>query len=119
MLEPFAAWDGEDFCGLPVLLKAQGKCTTDHISMAGPWLRYRGHLENISGNLYLGAVNAFTGAVGEGKNQLDGSPGRSPTSPPPTTPPASAGLWWATATSARVRRGSTPPWSPASGGARR
>ncbi len=73
VLEPFAPWDGKDFADLPVLLKAQGKCTTDHISMAGPWLRYRGHLENISGNLYLGAVNAFTGAVGEGKNQLDGS----------------------------------------------
>ena len=78
LLEPFAAWDGEDFHGLPVLLKAQGKCTTDHISMAGPWLRYRGHLENISGNLYLGAVNAFTGAVGEGKNQLDGATGSFP-----------------------------------------
>ncbi|HEC08883.1 MAG TPA: aconitate hydratase [Acidimicrobiales bacterium] len=71
LLEPFPAWDGEDFVDLPLLLKAQGKCTTDHISMAGPWLRYRGHLENISGNLYLGAVNAFTGAVGEGKDQLD------------------------------------------------
>ena len=59
-LAPFPAWDGEDFEGLPILLKAQGKCTTDHISMAGPWLRYRGHLENISGNLYSGAVNAFT-----------------------------------------------------------
>ncbi len=73
LLEPFSPWDGQDFTDLPVLLKAQGKCTTDHISMAGPWLRYRGHLENISGNLYLGAVNAFTGAVGEGKNQLDGT----------------------------------------------
>ena len=58
--------------GLPVLMKAQGKCTTDHISAAGPWLKYRGHLENISGNLFLGVVNAFTGAVGEGKDQLDG-----------------------------------------------
>ncbi|WP_419919299.1 aconitate hydratase [Candidatus Poriferisocius sp.] len=78
VLEPFAPWDGKDFCDLPVLLKALGKCTTDHISMAGPWLRYRGHLENISGNLYLGVVNAFTGAVGEGKNQLDGSTGPFP-----------------------------------------
>jgi len=73
LLEPFAAWDGKDFDDLPILLKAKGKCTTDHISMAGPWLKYRGHLENISGNLFLGAVNAFTGAVGEGKDQLDGS----------------------------------------------
>ena len=54
-------------------MKAQGKCTTDHISAAGPWLKYRGHLENISGNLFLGVVNAFTGATGEGKDQLDGS----------------------------------------------
>ena len=72
LLEPFAAWDGQDFLDLPILLKAKGKCTTDHISMAGPWLKYRGHLENISGNLFLGAVNAFTDAVGEGKDQLDG-----------------------------------------------
>ena len=71
-LEPFAAWDGRDFENLPVLLKAAGKCTTDHISAAGPWLRYRGHLENISGNLFAGAVNAFGGAVGEGKDQTDG-----------------------------------------------
>lgn len=59
-LEPFPAWDGNDLEGLPILLKAQGKCTTDHISMAGPWLRYRGHLENISGNLFLSAANALT-----------------------------------------------------------
>ncbi|MFN8053438.1 MAG: aconitate hydratase [Acidimicrobiales bacterium] len=73
LLEPFAPWDGQDFLDLPILLKAKGKCTTDHISMAGPWLKYRGHLENISGNLFLGAVNAFTDAVGEGKDQLDGT----------------------------------------------
>jgi aconitate hydratase len=71
LLEPFEAWDGKDFTDLPILVKATGKCTTDHISMAGPWLKYRGHLENISGNLFLGAVNAFTGAAGEGKDQLD------------------------------------------------
>ena len=59
LLEPFPAWDGKDFTGLQVLLKAAGKCTTDHISPAGPWLRYRGHLENISGNLFIGANNAF------------------------------------------------------------
>jgi len=73
LLEPFAAWDGKDYLDLPVLMKAQGKCTTDHISAAGKWLTYRGHLENISGNLFIGVVNAFTGAVGEGKDQLDGS----------------------------------------------
>ncbi len=60
-LEPFLPWDGKDFDKLPILLKAKGKCTTDHISMAGPWLKFRGHLENISGNLYLGAISAFTG----------------------------------------------------------
>ena len=61
LLDPFPAWDGEDYDGLPVLVKAKGKFTTDHISMAGPWLKYRGHLENISGNLYLGAVSAYEG----------------------------------------------------------
>ncbi len=72
LLEPFPPWDGKDFMEMPILVKAAGKCTTDHISAAGPWLKYRGHLENISGNLFLGAVNAFSGAVGEGKDQLDG-----------------------------------------------
>jgi aconitate hydratase len=72
LLQPFAAWDGQDFLDLPVLLKAKGKCTTDHISAAGKWLRFRGHLENISGNLFEAAVNAFTGAAGLGKDQLDG-----------------------------------------------
>ncbi|MCU1486664.1 MAG: aconitate hydratase, partial [Actinomycetia bacterium] len=72
LLEPFAPWDGNDYVDLPILVKAKGKCTTDHISAAGPWLKYRGHLENISGNLFLGAVNAFTGEAGYGKDQLDG-----------------------------------------------
>ena len=72
LLEPFAAWDGNDFIGMPVLMKAQGKCTTDHISAAGKWLTYRGHLENISGNLFIGAVNAFTNAVGEGTSAING-----------------------------------------------
>ena len=73
LLTPFPAWNGNDYEGLPVLVKATGKFTTDHISMAGPWLKYRGHLENISGNLYLGAVNAYEGyEVGYGKNQLTG-----------------------------------------------
>jgi len=73
LLEAFPAWDGNDLLGLPVLMKAQGKCTTDHISAAGKWLTYRGHLENISGNLFLGVVNAFIGAVGEGKDVTDGA----------------------------------------------
>ncbi|MDG2429089.1 MAG: aconitate hydratase [Acidimicrobiales bacterium] len=72
LLTPFAAWDGEDLTDLTVLVKASGKCTTDHISMAGPWLKYRGHLENISGNVYMGAVNAFTGEVGTGWDATDG-----------------------------------------------
>lgn len=66
LLEPFSAWDGKDFDNLVVLMKAKGKCTTDHISAAGPWLKYRGHLENISGNLFLGANNAF--AQGDGSS---------------------------------------------------
>lgn len=72
LLTPFEAWDGKDLKGLTVLVKAQGKCTTDHISMAGPWLKYRGHLENISGNVYMGAVNAYTGEVGTGWDATDG-----------------------------------------------
>jgi aconitate hydratase len=74
LLQPFPAWDGEDFTGLQVLLKAAGKCTTDHISPAGPWLRYRGHLENISGNLFIGANNAFAlDEPGLGVDARDGS----------------------------------------------
>ena len=71
-LEPFPAWDGEDYVEVPVLLKAKGKCTTDHISPAGPWLRFRGHLNNLSDNMFLGAVNAYTGEAGVGLNQLLG-----------------------------------------------
>jgi aconitate hydratase len=72
LLDPFPPWDGKDLIDLPVLMKAKGKCTTDHISAAGKWLTYRGHLENISGNLFLGVANAFTGATGEGKDLTDG-----------------------------------------------
>ncbi|MDH3469904.1 MAG: aconitate hydratase [Acidimicrobiia bacterium] len=72
LLEPFDAWDGADFEDLPVLVKAKGKCTTDHISPAGPWLRFRGHLDNISNNLFIGAENAFTGKHGSGLDLLDG-----------------------------------------------
>ena len=72
LLTPFQAWDGKDIEGAKILLKALGKCTTDHISQAGPWLRFRGHLDNISDNMYIGAINAFTGGTGEGKDQLDG-----------------------------------------------
>jgi len=72
LLKPFDPWDGNDFIDLPVLLKAAGKCTTDHISMAGPWLKYRGHLDNISNNMFLGAINAFTGDAGKTKNIFTG-----------------------------------------------
>lgn len=71
-LEPFAPWDGNDLSGMPLLLKAEGKCTTDHISMAGPWLRFRGHLENISDNMLMGAVNRFNKQTNCVLNQLTG-----------------------------------------------
>ncbi len=77
LLEPFPKWDGQDYLDLPLLLKAKGKCTTDHISMAGPWLRFRGHLDNISDNMFIGAVNAFTGEAGKGLDQLSGEPNES------------------------------------------
>src|SRR5579872_2498687 len=72
-LEPFAKWDGKDFVDLPILLKAKGKCTTDHISPAGSWLRFRGHLDKISDNIFLGAVNAYNNEVGKGKSLLTGT----------------------------------------------
>ena len=72
VLEPFPAWDGEDFVELHILLKAKGKCTTDHISPAGRWLRLRGHLNNLSDNMFLGAINAYSGEAGKGLNQLTG-----------------------------------------------
>jgi aconitate hydratase len=75
VLEPFAPISAEQLQNLPVLLKVKGKCTTDHISAAGPWLRYRGHLQNISDNAYIGATNAFTGEVGKGTNVLSGETG--------------------------------------------
>ena len=78
LLSPFAAWDGGNITGAKLLIKAQGKCTTDHISMAGPWLRYRGHLDNISNNCLIGAVNAFGGATNEVVNQLTGEKGEVP-----------------------------------------
>jgi aconitate hydratase len=68
LLTPFPKWDGNDYSNLRLLMKAKGKCTTDHISPAGPWLRFRGHLDNISSNMFIGAVNAFTGEIGKGNN---------------------------------------------------
>ena len=72
LLKPFEPWNGKDLEDMPVLLKAKGKCTTDHISMAGPWLRYRGHLDNISNNMFIGAINAYTGDPGKVKNIFTG-----------------------------------------------
>jgi aconitate hydratase len=72
LLDPFAAWEGTDLTNLKLLIKAKGKCTTDHISMAGPWLKFRGHLDNISNNLLIGAINFFNEKANEVKNQLTG-----------------------------------------------
>ena len=77
LLEAFTPWDGKDYVKIPLLLKAKGKCTTDHISPAGPWLKFRGHLNNISDNMFTGAVNAFTGEAGKTVNQLSGARGGS------------------------------------------
>jgi len=78
LLEPFNPWDSKNFTGLKLLIKAYGKCTTDHISMAGPWLRFRGHLDNISNNMLIGAVNAFNQKTNLVKNQLTGGYGSVP-----------------------------------------
>jgi len=72
-LEPFESWDGKDLTDLRIMVKAKGKCTTDHISPAGPWLSFRGHLDNLSDNMLLGATDAFSGEVGRGINEIDGS----------------------------------------------
>jgi aconitate hydratase len=76
LMEPWPAWDGQDFKDMPVLLKAKGKTTTDHISPAGSWLRYRGHLDKFSDNMFMGATNAYTGEAGKGKNVLTGQTGQ-------------------------------------------
>ena len=78
VLKPFAPWDGQNITGAKLLIKAKGKCTTDHISMAGPWLRFRGHLDNISNNMLTGAVNFYTDEVNSVKNQLNGEYGPVP-----------------------------------------
>jgi aconitate hydratase len=78
LLDPFAAWEGTDLKGLRLLIKAKGKCTTDHISMAGPWLKFRGHLDNISNNMLIGAVNFFNEKTDKVKNELTGEYGPVP-----------------------------------------
>src|SRR5215510_10405547 len=77
LMEPWPRWDGRDFLDMPVLIKTKGKTTTDHISPAGPWLRYRGHLDRFSDNMFMGAINAYTGDAGTGKNVLTGAGGQS------------------------------------------
>ena len=116
LLEPFPPWDGNDYVGLPVLMKAQGKCTTDHISAAGPWLQVpRPPRRTSRGNLFLGAVNAFTGAAGTGK---DVTRRRDPAVPRDRQALQRGGhrvgARSATRTTARARRASTPRWSRAS-----
>lgn len=78
LLEPFQAWEGTDLKGMKLLIKAKGKCTTDHISMAGPWLKFRGHLDNISNNMLIGALNYFNEKTDSVKNQLTGEYGPVP-----------------------------------------
>jgi aconitate hydratase len=78
LLEPFTAWEGTDITGLKLLIKARGKCTTDHISMAGPWLKFRGHLDNISNNMLIGAINYFNNTADSVKNELTGEYGPVP-----------------------------------------
>ena len=77
LMEPWPAWDGKDLTDMPILLKAKGKTTTDHISPAGSWLRFRGHLDKFSDNMFMGAINAYTGEAGKGKNVLGGQTGQS------------------------------------------
>jgi len=79
LLESFPAWEGADLKGLKLLIRVKGKCTTDHISMAGPWLKFRGHLDNISNNMLIGAVNSFNDKTDNVKNQLTGEYGAVPT----------------------------------------
>jgi aconitate hydratase len=76
LMQPWPAWDGKDFMDMPVLMKTRGKTTTDHISPAGPWLRFRGHLDKFSDNVFMGATNAYTGEAGKGRNVLTGETGQ-------------------------------------------
>lgn len=78
LLEPFQKWDGNDYVDMPILIKVKGKCTTDHISAAGPWLKYRGHLDNISNNMLIGAINIENGEANNIKNQVTGEMGKVP-----------------------------------------
>ena len=106
-LEPWPAWDGQDFLDMPVLVKTKGKTTTDHISPAGPWLRYRGHLDRFSDNMFMGATNAFTGDAGQRAQRADRRAliSRSPPSPAPTR---RAGVQLGGGRRRQLRRGQQP-----------
>ena len=106
-----AKWDGKDVDDALILIKAKGKCTTDHISMAGPWLKFRGHLDNISNNMLIGALNAENEATRSTTSATVGSTVPFRTLPAPTRPPASRGSSSATRTTERDRPASTPPSS--------
>ena len=119
LLQPFPRWDGRDFTELPILVKTKGKTTTDHISPAGAWLRYRGHLDKISDNMFLGAVNAFTGEAGKGVNPVTGEAGKPFTQiARDSRRAASGGSSSATRTTARDRAASTPRCRPGTWGRR-
>jgi aconitase A len=110
LLAPFAAWNGKDIENAAILIKVKGKCTTDHISAAGPWLKFRGHLDNISNNMLIAAVNAENGKVNTVKSR---------TLPASTRRPVSRGSSSAMRTMARARRASTLRWSRVTSAARR
>ena len=106
LMQPWPAWDGKDFLDLPVLIKTQGKTTTDHISPAGPWLRYRGHLDKFSDNMFMGATNAFTGEAGTGINVLTGEKGQRSARSPATT--RRRRQQWVVVGDCQLRRGQQP-----------
>ena len=115
LMEPWPAWDHKDFVDMPVLIKTKGKTTTDHISPAGPWLRYRGHLDKFSDNMFMGATNAFNGEAGTGINVLTGAKERRSARLPGTTRPmASSGWRAATTITAKAAAASMPPCRRAS-----
>ncbi len=113
LLEPFPAWNGKNITDAVVLIKAKGKCTTDHISMAGPWLRYRGHLDNISNNTLIGATNAFNGEADKVKNQITGEYGAVPATQRAYKAAGNPAWWWRTTTTVKAAAASTPPCSHA------
>jgi aconitate hydratase len=112
LLSPFDPWDGKNIKGLRLLIKAKGKCTTDHISMAGPWLRYRGHLDNISNNLLTGAINYFNDKANAVLNLLSGKYDSVPKVQRAYKQQVSILLLWVMRTMAKVPAGNMPLWNP-------